>query len=342
MGRPIGVGLIGYGLGGRAFHAPYVTATPGMALRAVVSSDEAKVHADFPAVAVVPDVATLLAQPDLELVIVSSPDELHAEHAVAALRAGKHVLIDKPFATTLADARSIVAETERCGSLLTIFHNRRWDADYLTLQRLIGEGRLGRIVQFDSHFDRWRPAAAPIWKEARAGGSWLDLGPHLIDQALCLFGKPQAISLDLATLRSDAPAPDYFHAVLSYDGRRVILHSSKLVADHGLRFAVHGTEGSWIKHGLDTQEGAIVAGLAPAGVDWGHDPVEGSFTASVEPGVQLAIPNERGDYPGFWLALAAAIRGEGPNPVPASEGLLVMEVLDAGLRSAEIAQAVAV
>lgn len=333
----IGVGLIGYGLGGRAFHAPYIVTTPGMNLRAVVSSDAAKVGADWPDTRVVPDVETLLAEPGIDLVVVSSPDQLHGPHAIAALRAGKHVLVDKPFATTLADAREIAAEAERAGRLLTAFHNRRWDADFLTLRRLIDEGVLGRIVQFESHFDRWRPIPAPVWKEARAGGSWSDLGPHLVDQALCLFGKPQSIALQLAALRESSPAPDFFHAVLVYEnGPQVILHSSKIVADHSLRFAVHGTRGSWIKHGLDMQEAATVVGMLPGDPDWGRDPIEGVFTPGDESGAQRAIPNEPGDYRRFWHVLAAAIRGDGPNPVPADEALAVMEVLDAGIRSADL------
>jgi predicted dehydrogenase len=330
--RDVGVGLIGYGLGGRAFHAPYVRVTSGLDLRAVVSSDATKVHADLPEMHVVPSVEALLAEPGIELVIVSSPDALHAQHALAALKAGKHVLIDKPFATTLADARAIASEGEAQGRIVTIFQNRRWDADFRTLQRLISEDALGEIVQFESHFDRWRPVPAALWKEARAGGSWLDLGPHLVDQALHLFGRPQGISLDMAALRDGAPAPDYFHALLRYPDRRVILHASKLAAQHALRFAVHGTKASWIKQGSDTQEAATIAGRAPAGEDWGHDPIEGVLT--IGGGESRPVPNEQGDYRLFWKKLVSAIRGEGPNPVPASEGLAVMELLDAGLRSA--------
>lgn len=328
--QTIGVGLIGYGLGGRAFHAPYVMATPGMTLRAVVSRDPAKVHVDLPAMHVVSSVEALLVEPDIDLVIVSSPDALHADHAIAALQSGKHVLIDKPFATSLADALRVMAAntTER---IVAVFHNRRWDADFLTLRRLIVEGRLGEIVQFESHFDRWRPVPADTWKEARVGGSWLDLGPHLIDQALVLFGRPIGITADITALRAGAVASDYFHVVLRYRDRRVILHSSKLAAAHDLRFVVHGTRGSWIKHGIDPQEAATVAGRAPGGEDWGHDPTEGMLTIgdTVE-----TLPNDRGDYRLFWRALAAAIRGEGPNPVPATEAIQVMDILDAGLRSA--------
>lgn len=331
--REIGVGLIGYGLGGRAFHAPYVAITPGMTLRAVVSRDPAKVHADLPAMAVVPDVAALLREPEIDLIVISSPDMLHAEHALAAIRAGKHVLVDKPFATTLEDARTVAAAGEAAGVIVTAFQNRRWDADFLTLKGLIEARTLGRIVQFESHFDRWRPVSADVWKEARPGGAWLDLGPHLADQALQLFGRPLGITADIATLREAAPAPDYFHATLRYPDHRVILHSSKLAAANTLRFVVHGTGGSWVKHGVDVQEAATVAGRTPGGEDWGQDPTPGVLTLAGE--APVAVPNARGDYRLFWQALADAIRGEGPNPVPASDAIAVMELLDAGLRSAE-------
>ncbi|AHE54887.1 oxidoreductase [Sphingomonas sanxanigenens] len=329
----IGVGLIGYGLAGRAFHAPFVKVTPGLELRAVVSRDSAKVHAGLPDMTVCPDVPALLARDDIGLVIVASPDDLHAEHALGALAAGKHVLVDKPFATSLADARRIAAAGAAAGRLVAIFQNRRWDADFLTLRRLVADGRLGDVVQFESHFDRWRPQPAAVWKEARTGGAWLDLGPHLVDQALQLFGLPIAVSADIATLREGAPSADYFHVTLKYPDRRAILHSSKLVADHGLRFAVHGTRGSWIKHGFDPQEAAALQGQVPGSTGWGIDPSPGRFTGA--DGVRAEVAGVPGDYRRFWNALAAALRGEGPNPVPPSEAIAVMRVLDAALRSAD-------
>ena len=330
----IGVGLVGYGLGGRAFHAPYLQATPGLSLRAVVSRKPDAVHADLPGMHVVDSVDALLAESGIDLVVVSSPDALHADHAVAALRAGKHVVVDKPLATSLADAGRIIEAAETASRLLTVFHNRRWDADFLTLRQLLADGRLGDVVQFESHFDRWRPVPAATWKESREGGSWLDLGPHLIDQALLLFGRPEAVSADIAALRPGAPASDYFHVVLRYRERRAILHSSKIVAANGLRFAVHGTRGSWIKHGVDPQEAATVAGVRPGGEDWGHDPEPGVLTLADPDPTTEPLPNLPGDYRLFWAALVAAIRGDGPNPVPARDALAVMDVLDAGLRSA--------
>lgn len=331
----IGVGLVGYGLGGRAFHAPYVNATQGMELRAVVSRQADKVLSDHPHVTVVESVNLLLDMPGIDLVVISSPDALHAEHAMASLEAGKHIVVDKPFATRLEDAIAIKRLADEKGRIAAAFHNRRWDADFLTLRRVLRDGLLGPIVQFESHFDRWRPLPADSWKEAREGGSWMDLGPHLVDQALELFGLPISISADIAALRPGAPAPDYFHAVLHYPDMRAILHSSKLIADNGLRFAIHGRRGSWIKHGLDPQEGAALAGEVPGQLPaWGLDLQEGVYMSGEEQSGHRVLPNERGDYLAFWRQLAAAIAGHGANPVPADAAVAVMKVLQAGLESA--------
>jgi predicted dehydrogenase len=330
---PLGVGLVGYGLGGRTFHAPFVRVTGGLELRAVVSRDPAKVSADLPDTPVVPSVEALLARGDIDVVVVSSPDELHAEHATAALNAGKHVLIDKPFAQSLPQAREVARLAEDKGRVLTIFHNRRWDADFLTLRRLLDDDRLGRIVHFESHFDRWRPEVAAGWKDARKGGSWFDLGAHLVDQAIGVMGRPRAVMADIAAMREGAPAPDWFHAVLFYPQGRAVLHSNKLAADHALRFAVHGTKGSWIKHGLDTQEPALVAGTRPDSADFGIDPVPGQLVIGDAPG--QPVENATGAYQEFWHAFERALRGAGPNPVPAEQALTVMEVLEAGLLSGQ-------
>jgi predicted dehydrogenase len=330
MTAEIRAGLIGYGLGGRAFHAPYLRTIPGFALHTIVSRDFAKVHADLPDTTVVPDVTTLLGESSIDLVVVSSPDALHAGQAVAALEAGKHVVVDKPFATSLADARRVADAANAAGKLAIAFQNRRWDADFLTLRDLIDRGELGDIVELESRFDRWRPEPATTWKDAREGGSWFDLGPHLIDQALQLLGQPLGITADIDTRRPGAPAPDYFHAILRYPNARAILHSSKLQAAHSLRFAVHGTRGSWVKHGLDVQEAATVGGALPEGADWGRDPVDGTLTRD---GETHEVPTLQGDYRCFWLAVAAAIRGAGPNPIPPEDAIAVLTVLEAGMQS---------
>lgn len=332
---PIGVAVVGYGLAGQTFHAPLIAATPGLTLTAVVSSRPDAVHADRPDVAVLPDLDAALARDDIGLIVIATPDALHAEQSIAALKAGKSVVVDKPFASTLADAQAVAAVAVASPGVFSVFQNRRWDADFLTLRRLIAEGELGDVAVFESHFDRFRPAVTDRWKDQRDGGVWADLGPHLIDQAVQLFGPPLAVYADLQAQRVGAAAIDYAHVLLRYDRLRVILNMSHLAAEASLRYVVHGTGGSFIKHGLDAQESQSKAGLRPGHPDWGLDPSPGVLTQQIDGQTRRTTPApERGDYPAFYAAVRDAILGKGPPPVPAAQALTVMRILDAGLRSA--------
>ncbi|MDK2748240.1 MAG: oxidoreductase [Brevundimonas sp.] len=332
---PIGVAVVGYGLAGQTFHAPLIEATPGLTLTAVVSSRPEAVHADLPEVAVLPDLNAALARDDIGLIVVATPDALHAEQSIAALQAGKSVVVDKPFAATLADAQAVAAVAAASPGVFSVFQNRRWDADFLTLRRLIADGKLGEVAVFESHYDRFRPAVTDRWKDQRDGGVWADLGPHLIDQAVQLFGPPLGVYADLQAQRVGATAVDYAHVLLRYDRLRVILNMSHLAAEASLRYVVHGTGGSFIKHGLDAQESQSKAGLRPGDPDWGLDPSPGVLTKQLDGQTLGATPTpERGDYPAFYAAVRDAIRGEAPPPVPAAQALTVMRILDAGLRSA--------
>jgi len=338
MQPPIRVGLVGYGSAAKIFHAPLVNATDGLELAAVSSSDPAKVHADFPNLQVEASAQALFARNDIDLVVIPTPNHTHYPLAQAALAAGKHVVVDKPFTVTVQEAQQLEAQAQAAGKVLSVFHNRRWDADFLTLQELLNKGSLGRIVQFESHFDRYRPLVPVRWRESAAvqgTGLWYDLGPHLIDQALQLFGLPHGIQLSLETLRDGAEVDDYFHAVLRYPRLQVILHASTLTARPGARFAVHGTEASYLKYGLDPQEAALKAGVYPPSADWGEDTHAGHLIAwhNGAP-LNATLPNLRGDYPAYYAALRDALHGAGPNPVPASEAIQVMQLIEAGRLSA--------
>jgi predicted dehydrogenase len=337
------VGLIGYGYASKTFHAPLIAGVPGLELVAVSSSDAVKVHADWPALPVEPDAQALMARDDIDLVVVPTPNDTHHALAKAALLAGKHVVVDKPFTVTLAEAQELDALARAKARVLSVFHNRRWDADFLTLQGLLGSGLLGRVVHFESHFDRYRPLVRTRWREQATGGGglWYDLGPHLLDQALQLFGLPEAIWLDLALQRDGARTDDYFHAQLRYgglhEGLRVILHASALVPAVGPRFTVHGTRGSFVKHGLDPQEDRLKAGARPqleALGDWGHDPRDGWLTL---PESTAEAAQQRPTLPGNYLAYYAAVRDAilrgAPNPVPAAQAMQVMALIEAGLHS---------
>ncbi len=336
MLSPIRVAIIGYGLAGKVFHAPLIQAVDGLDLACVVSSDAAKVQADLPNIAVVSDLTEVLREPLIDLIVLATPDHLHVSQALAALDAGKHVVIDKPFAPTLAEAEAVAARAAERKRMLTIFQNRRWDADYLTIKRLIAEGALGEIVQFESHFDRLRPHRAVRWQDERAAGVWQDLGPHLVDQALHLFGMPLAVCADIDQQRDDTSAADYAHVVLRYAKLRVILHMSQSTHNGGLRFAVHGTKGSFIKHGLDPQEGQSKAGLTPSNTHWGIDAQPGMLTRMDDDGAvrESLIESARGDYAAFYAKVRDALNGHGANPVAVDDALNVMTVLQAGNTSA--------
>lgn len=332
------VALLGYGLAGKAFHAPLINATDGLELALVVSGDPAKVHADWPGVSVVADWRVALEDDSIDLVVIATPDQLHAEQAIAAMDAGKHVVIDKPLAPTLAEAQAIAARAADSDRIVSIFHNRRWDADFLTLKRLMGEGTLGEIVEFESHFDRFRPEVSDRWKDRREAGVWQDLGPHLVDQALQLFGMPDALYADIATQKRGGHAPDFAHVLLRYERLRVTLHISQLNAANSLRFAVHGMEGSYIKHGLDPQEDQSKAGMKPLDAEWGMDLRPGTLTDKAMR--ETLVRNEVGTYRTFYAAVRDAITGHGPNPVPPAQALDVMRVIDAGIVSAQNGQEV--
>ncbi|CAD7377538.1 oxidoreductase [Xanthomonas arboricola] len=342
MPKPFNLAVVGYGYVGRTFHAPLIAGTPGLALHSVVSSKPQQVQADFPDVTVLADLETALADPALDAVVLATPNQTHAPFALQALAAGKHVLVDKPFALDAAQAREVVAAAAAAGRIVSVFQNRRWDADFLTVRRLIDEGQLGEVVEFHSHFDRFRPQVRDRWRESDIPGAglWYDLGPHLLDQALQLFGTPQAIGADLQRQRNQARSDDYFHVTLRYPRLRVILHAGSLVADSGLRFAVHGTRGSYLKHGLDTQEDQLRAGRRPGTAGWGVDPLPGTLTRVDDEGrVHTHQPDTTpGDYRQCYAAFRDALAGAGPAPVSGADAVQVMELLELAQRSAASGQ----
>ena len=327
--------VIGYGLGGRTFHVPLISAVPGLELAAIVTSQADRVHEEWPGIEVRAGVESVLADPSIELVVVSTPNDSHFDLATRAYAAGKHVVVDKPFTVTAAEAEGIMAAATAAGRVLSVFHNRRWDADFLTLQRLLHEGALGDVSFIESHYDRFRPVVRDRWREhdVPGAGTWYDLGAHIADQVLHIWGTPASITADLLAQRPGATAIDYFHVVLEYSrGRRAILHGGSMAAASTLRFVVHGRNGSYIKHGLDTQEASLKAGSGPGSPDYGIDPVEGELTAA--DGSVTRVRNERGNYASYYEELLRAIRDGTPPPVSGEDGLAVMRIIEAATRSA--------
>ena len=320
MKQKFTVGVVGFGFASQTFHVPLIQATPNLELVAISSSDPDKVHASLPEMAVEAKPQELFSRSDIDLVVIPTPNQSHFPLAKAALAAGKHVVVDKPFTVTLSEAKLLRGLADESDRLLSVFHNRRWDSDYLTLKALLESGDLGRLVSLESRFDRFRPDVRDRWREQAqpGGGIWYDLGPHLLDQALELFGMPRRILLDLAVSRDGAQTDDDFVALLDYEERRVTLKASALIAEPTPRFAAHGTQGSYVKYGLDPQEDRLKAGETP-GSEWGVDTDHGTLRTwdQAQSLVAHEHPTLPGDYLAYYQGIADAMAGQAENPVDA-------------------------
>jgi scyllo-inositol 2-dehydrogenase (NADP+) len=329
--KPIGVGIVGYGFSAQTFHAPFLRELPEFSLRAVSSG---KGH-DLANVALHPTAEGVLKESAVELVVVTVPTHAHFSVVKAALEAGKHVVVDKPFTATVEEGEELLQLAERKGLILSVFQNRRWDGDFLTIKKLLAEGVLGEVLLMESRFDRFRPAVQPSrWRDQPLPGSGIlfDLGSHLVDQAFSLFGPPDRVEGSAALQREGATAPDYFHLTLHYGVRRVMLRASSVIADVPARFELHGTKGSFVKFGLDPQEDALKSGVSPLTPDWGREPSSawGELTLPALPEGQRVrkVETEAGDYMQYYRQLGAAVRQGSPAPVLASDALQVIRLLE--------------
>ena len=331
----IRVGLIGYGLAGKVFHAPLIDAVPQLELTAVATSRVDEVAADWPGTRAVADPDALIADAAIDLVVIATPNATHAPLARAALDAGKHVVIDKPFVVDPADGTALIDLARKRGRVLSVFHNRRWDGDFRTVRALIQSGRLGEVMLYEARWDRFRPALREGWKEApdRGAGLLPDLGSHLIDQALQLFGRPDAVSADLGCQRPGSRIEDYVELTLHYGAMRAILSASIIVAAARPRFAVHGTRGSFVKHGLDPQEDAMKHGFRPDSAGFGEDTPD-AYGLITDTEGSTRVPTERGDYRCFYQGVAAAIRDGAPPPVDPADALAAIDLIALARRSA--------
>jgi len=336
------VGIIGYGLAGRVFHAPLVAATPGLELAVIVTGDPeraARARSDHPDAEVVPDIEALFGRrPPVDLVVVAAPNQAHVPLARRSIAEGIPVVVDKPLATSARDGRRLVAEADRAGGLLTVFQNRRWDGDFLTVRRLLAEGRLGRVHRFESRFERWRPALREgSWREdpdpALAGGLLFDLGSHLIDQALVLFGPAVSVYAEVDRRRTgSAVDDDTFVALTHAGGVRSHLWVGALVARSGPRVRVLGDRAGYTRDGMDVQESQLGAGLGPRSPGWGREGAERDGTLGAGPETER-VPTEAGAYEAFYAGVVRALAGDGPVPVDPGDAVTVLEVIEAARRS---------
>ncbi|WP_033308113.1 Gfo/Idh/MocA family oxidoreductase [Streptomyces iakyrus] len=345
-GTPLRVGLVGYGLAGSVFHAPLIAATEGLALDTVVTSNperQQQARAGFPDVRLAATPDELFARAaELDLIVVASPNKTHVPLATTALKAGLPVVVDKPVAGTAAEARELAALAEERELLLSVFQNRRWDNDFLTLRKLLNEGELGDVWRFESRFERWRPKPKGGWRESgdptEIGGLLYDLGSHVVDQALVLFGPAASVYAETDIRRPGAETDDdTFIAITHANGVRSHLYVSATTAQLGPRFRVLGSSAGYVKYGLDPQEAALRDGLRP-GPGWGTEDESlwgrvGSGESPVTGGGRPE-PTLPGDYPAYYAAVAKALLEGAPNPVTAREAAAALDVLEAARRSA--------
>jgi scyllo-inositol 2-dehydrogenase (NADP+) len=339
----LGVAVVGYGLAGEVFHAPLIAAEPRMRVAAVVTSAPERAErarAAYPGVRVVDTADELFADPEgIDLVVIATPNRTHARLATEALSAGLPVVVDKPFALTADEALEVIAVAERADLALTVFQNRRWDSDFLTLRRLIEAGELGQVRRFESRFERWRPVSKGSWREvgevADGAGILYDLGSHLVDQALTLFGPATEVYCELDSRRADVRADDDAFIALTHDsGVRSHLWMSAVAPRLGPRMRVLGSERGYLTFGLDPQEDALRAGRRPGdGKPWGTVDPEHWGTVGT-PDDTEPVPSEPGNYPAFYAGMAAALLDDAPVPVDPNDAVATLQVLEEARMSA--------
>lgn len=341
---PLRVALVGYGPAGSFFHAPLIAATPGLVLDTIVTGSperRAQAAAAYPGVSFAATADELWDRAgSLDLVVLASPNRTHVALATAALEAGLPVVVDKPIAGTAAEARALAALADARGLMLSVFQNRRWDSDFLTLQALLAERELGEVQRFESRFERWRPQLKGGWREsgdpAEVGGLLYDLGSHLVDQALTLFGPARLVYAEGDVRRPGAATDDdSFIALTHTSGVRSHLWMSATTAQLGPRFRVLGSTGGFVTHGLDPQEAALREGLRPGGdgTRWGAEPESAWGTAGTDDAPRT-VPSLPGDYPAFYAGVETALREGTAPPVTALEAAAALDVIEAAHRSA--------
>lgn len=348
MTEPIRAAVIGFGLGGRVFHTAFIHAVPGLELAAIVQRHSDQAAAAYPHAKIYRSVEEMLADASIELVAVTTPNDSHYSLGRQALLAGKHVVIDKPFCLTSTEAADLIAIAGKNQLVLSAYQNRRWDGDFRTVRDLLSRAVLGRLVVFESHYDRFRQEpSAKTWKEGgeRPGGGLLyDLGSHIIDQALALFGVPEAITADIRLDRDIGATDDAFDIRLAYIGETeknltVLLRSTMTAAIPGARFTLHGTNGSYVKFGLDPQEPAIEAGIQIGSPGWGEEPEAnwGSLRLAEgnEPGIlsETRVPTEPGDYRGYYANVRDAILGDAPLAVSGVDAWRTTRIIELARQS---------
>ncbi|WP_392339024.1 oxidoreductase [Moritella marina] len=341
--KPIKTAIIGYGFSAKTFHIPFISHLAEFELTAISSSQREAVTTDFPQVEHYLTADTLLQQSDVELVIITAPNDVHFSLAKAALEQNKHVIIEKPFVINVAEGEALIALAAEKGLVLSVYNNRRWDGDFLTVKKLIEDGSLGEVKCFESHFDRFRPEVRQRWREqsTTGGGILFDLGPHLIDQTLQLFGLPNAITAQCLIMREGSTNIDYFNLVLHYPDHIATLHCDLFSAGPNKRFSVKGNKASYEKYGLDPQEDRLKAGVVPVDASWADEAPE-QYGHLYTLDTAATVQTERGGYQHYFQAMAVSINSEGQAPVNAEDALWSIKLIELAMESSRLGQTLTV
>jgi predicted dehydrogenase len=342
MSAPIKTGLVSFGISSKTFHAPFLTTIPGFALTSVVERSTNEAEKKYPGIITYRSIEAMLQDPELELVVITSPNETHFPYAKMAMEAGKNVVLEKPFANTSAEALELVRLSHSSGKVCAVYHNRRYVADFLTMKQIHEQKLLGDLHEFEAHYDRYRPDPRTygLWREKPLPGSgvFYDLGSHLIDQALQLFGAPQYITADIRKQKPYSVVDDYFDVRLDYGFLKVLLKSGMLVREMGPRYMMHGTKGSFIKYGEDTQEERLKAGELPVGPDWGKEPEEqfGLIHTEIDGKIiRETYPSLQGGFNKYYENLYQTIRHGQPLHEKPEHGYNVIRLIELAFESSE-------
>jgi scyllo-inositol 2-dehydrogenase (NADP+) len=333
--KVIKTGLIGFGTGGEYFHAPFIHVLPEFELTAILERSKEKSKELYPKAVLIRTLETLLAIEELELIVITTPNDTHFELAKKSLEAGKHVIVDKPFTVSTAEASELIQLSKRKNKLITVYHNRRFHSDFRTLQEVLKSGALGNVTEYLACFDRYRPELRPnAWKELEKPGAGIlyDLGAHLIDQVLVLFGKPLAISADLRMERAGAHAVDYFKVLLHYEHHNAVLQAGMLVETPGPVFKVVGTNATYVKYGLDPQETMLREGRFPEGSQWAVEPKE-NWGTLYSNGLENKVEPVYSDYRAFYKNVYHAILNEEPLAVTQEQAFEVIRCIELAMKS---------
>ncbi len=341
MTKQIITGIASYGMSGRVFHAPLLHVNSGFKLKTIVERTPKGSQKIYPYISIVNSLEALLNDPEIELVVINTPDKTHFDFCSDALEHGKNVIVEKPFTITVDEAEKLKKLAEDKGLVLSVFQNRRWDGDFLTVKKVIEQKLLGRLVSFESHFNRYRPDIPQnTWKEEPQAGAEVlyNLGSHMLDQVYDLFGMPKSLRAFIGTQRANSKIEDYYDIILEYKDLQVMTRASYLVREPGPRYMLNGTDGTFMKYGIDPQEDKLKAGNMPEGESWGaENPDNFGYLHSTFGGLNIkgTIETIQGNYQAYYDNIHAAIRKKSKLEVPPQQSIDLMKLITAAIQSSK-------